>query len=278
MKKHKGMVFTGCSFTFGLSLWYYTSLECLGVHKRVLDQYPDTFAPNLIPHAYIECVKNVRYSRLVANHFDSFDIVRHNPSGSNDSAIELLENLFFSATGHKEGWEIANCNNKVDVTDISRVIFQFTEIGRSKLYIDNIAYEPCEWMNIKNAKKIYKKHKLSLEDYDDYLIKQTISRAKSVLRKLEKVGVKTYVWSWQDNLALQLDKDDFFSRRLIPFIVHNKKYLSYNAILAENTLTCEILHDYKNFIDPPKDRHPTIEGHKLIADNIIKFIEKNENL
>jgi len=59
-KPDKGMVFAGCSFTWGQGLYYYSNLDTLA------EPLPDHYDRNLVRHAHIKFKESVRYPILVA--------------------------------------------------------------------------------------------------------------------------------------------------------------------------------------------------------------------
>ena len=62
----KGIIFAGCSFTWGQGLYYYSNLPTL--------KEPDPFCydGNLVEQSHIKFMESVRFPRLVANHFKTF--------------------------------------------------------------------------------------------------------------------------------------------------------------------------------------------------------------
>ena len=66
----KGILFAGCSFTWGQGLYYYSGLETLK------EPAPEQFDKKLIKDAHLRFMWTIRFPRLVANHFETFEIVK----------------------------------------------------------------------------------------------------------------------------------------------------------------------------------------------------------
>ena len=65
----KGMVFAGCSFTWGQGLYFYSNMPNLDYENA-------NFYPSCkITDAHIRYKDAIRFPRLVANHFETFEIV-----------------------------------------------------------------------------------------------------------------------------------------------------------------------------------------------------------
>ena len=65
----KGLIFAGCSFTWGQGLYYYSGLDTL------VEPAPDCYDAKLVTDAHKKYMETLRYPRLVANHFKTFEIV-----------------------------------------------------------------------------------------------------------------------------------------------------------------------------------------------------------
>ena len=84
----KGMVFAGCSFTWGQGLYYYSNLSTLR------EPLPDHYDSSLVTSSHIEYMRTIRYPRLVSNYFNTFEYVHPNNGGSNHSAIAWWDDCF----------------------------------------------------------------------------------------------------------------------------------------------------------------------------------------
>ena len=62
----KGILFGGCSFTWGQGLYHYSDLERLYHPEKSY-----TFRIGDVTTSQLRMMRSLRYSRLVANHFDN---------------------------------------------------------------------------------------------------------------------------------------------------------------------------------------------------------------
>ena len=84
----KGIVFTGCSFTWGQGLYYYSNLQTLkepGMYR---------YDQSLVNSAHRRYMASVRFPRLVANHFKTFEVVSENNGGRDMDSFNFLKKVF----------------------------------------------------------------------------------------------------------------------------------------------------------------------------------------
>ena len=86
----KGMVFAGCSFTWGEGLHLYSDVCDISYTKN------QNFNIHNIKESHKKCIQTNRFARKVANHFDTWELCREKNGGSN------LDNLEFIKKGEKE--------------------------------------------------------------------------------------------------------------------------------------------------------------------------------
>jgi hypothetical protein len=126
----KGIIFAGCSFTWGQGLYYYSNLN----HIPTMEEW--SFDYDLMTDALVNFKNTLRYPRLVANHFNTFEVCKDSNGGSDDLSIKLINKLFCS---------YSDCDDKILMNkydyltkqnfhydDIEYVIFQTTQLPRSK--------------------------------------------------------------------------------------------------------------------------------------------------
>ena len=66
---YRGMIFAGCSFTWGHGLYYYSNLP------TIKEPPPDAYDAKLVNYSHLKFMESVRYPRIVADHFNSFEFV-----------------------------------------------------------------------------------------------------------------------------------------------------------------------------------------------------------
>jgi hypothetical protein len=265
----KGIVFAGCSNTWGHGLWYYSGLDNIPYGDKNLQYHVDK-------SSYMNFKNSNRYSRLVANHFNTYDVVKHTTAGTDEVSLRFLELLFSSEKDlYDTGWIT---QERYTYDEIDYIIFQTTFPDRSGVYIEH------------NGKT----HRFSLSEHNDWdeyvktltnfgfetfeqfyslLINQMISKIKSAFEFYESKGIKCRIYCWTKEYVDLIKSDEFLSQRFITFEHQGKKYECAQQII-EDYPHYQILFDYETFGEnPPNDYHPSDKMHKVIAENIIRFID-----
>lgn len=81
----KGLVFAGCSFTWGQGLYFYSDLN----HTPKFDDW--VYDYSLMTDALIKFKDTIRFPRLVANHFNTFDVCKATNGGSDVTSLMFLK-------------------------------------------------------------------------------------------------------------------------------------------------------------------------------------------
>lgn len=284
----KGMIFAGCSFTWGQGLYYYSNL------KTLRDQvHPGGYTRGIADSAHHKFKEKIRYPRIVADYFKSFEILHPQNGGSNDSIIRYWENCFtnrnpnemFSSEAH--GLD-SNKIELIEYDDVSHVVFQLTQWMRDILEIEvdgEIIKAPVQWYwdNNKNRDRPYRDlFERYLEstgrifgELNDYLINKGLKNVKRFLQECESKGIKTYILSWPSEFTEWIEMDKWLNDRWITFDYCGKNYQCIEHMNIDNP-EFEIYKDYGSFEIPPQDSHPSLKCHQIIAENIIKFIKNKE--
>ena len=115
----------------------------------------------------------------------------------------------------------------------------------------------------------------TFNEWEKIQIENQYIRLKKELMFYEEKGIKTKILSWENDIVNYLKNDDFSGNR---FIDLNYNGVTYSSIkdLQENNKNMVIKTDFDSFGDiPPLDHHPSKLCHQVIAENIIKNIEKD---
>jgi hypothetical protein len=261
----KGIIFAGCSFTWGQGLYFYSDLPDV---PRMGDS---SFQQHLLKDSHIKFKDTLRFPRLVANHFNTFEIVRKQNGGSDNDSIEFVNELFrFKHNG-----------NDYRYSEFDYLIFQASQIVRNKFRFeyDGKTYD----INVPGKHHTYTENEMMflnwLTDsgitydqwYESFKI-QVTNKIKDFLISVEEKGIKTKILLWQDDLINLVEGDVFLSERFV--ILHNedKKYKCIDYLIKMNK-GMTIQTDYENLVDPVHDTHPSKKCHQIIANSIIKNIE-----
>jgi hypothetical protein len=287
---YKGMMFLGCSFTWGQGLYYYSNMPTL---KEPL---PDHFDPKLVTEAHLQYKNRIRYPRLVADHFDTWELVHPFNGGSNHSAIkwfkswllnslteeekrfELVENVQMSMNKHNadEPPQVYHFNEFshafIQLSQFHRNNFELTHNGQTH----NIPFAMINEEN-KELKELFfdylSSKNLTIDEWIDLYILDNLKEVKNFLLLCEHYNIKTGIMTWPNEYLPYFEKDTWFKDRLITFDYKGSNYLSINDLMKSNR-ECEIKHDYESFQETPKDHHPSKICHRIMADSVIKYIEK----
>jgi hypothetical protein len=265
----KGIIFAGCSFTWGQGLYYYSNLPTLKESKNI-------YNPELVTSAQIEYMKTVRFPRQVANHFKTFELVHKLNGGSHRSIIAWWEAVL--GFGEDKIFQVDGTKVRhADTSEISTVVFQLTQPHRCpNLDLGSVSIAYNEAFYVANRNKFQKwlaEKNISIDEYKDYYTRESLEQVKSFLTKCEKRGLRTVVINWPLENVNYITTDLWFLERLLPLTYNGNNYYDMNRLHSKNP-EMKISTDYDSFSSPPKDDHPSLKCHNLIAENLIRYLEK----
>lgn len=264
-KQMKGLLFTGCSFTWGQGLYYYSNLDTL--REPLPNQYDD----KLVTDAHRRYMATLRYPRLVANHFNTFEVTKPFNSGSEDDSINFINELF----GIKEGYN----TEKYSFSEIEYIIIQTSQLFRNmfKFELNGNLHEFSVFRN-ETKKNFYEwlveVRKITFNDWVKEFTKTTLDRLKELMTFYESKGIKTKILCWSNEYLDAIKSDTFMSDRFIPLIYEDKTYDCIADLMSRNKCFT-INNDYDHFIVPPQDHHPSLKCHQIMANSVIKKIEED---
>lgn len=261
-KQIKGIVFAGCSFTWGQGLYYYSNLPTL------VEPPPYVYDKSLLKETHTEFMKSVRFPRLVANHFETFELVQPFNGGATYSILDWWKCVFSEKDNALQDYPTP----RYDYSDISHVVYQCTQWHRSNA-IPKFNGQSSHFTYYTQYEELFLKwldeNNISLDEYFEKAKQQDISDIKEVLQNFENHGVKTSILSWPDDLVSTIKNDNWLRERYIDFEYEGTTYSSIESLI-ENNKYLETINDYESFIEPPKDGHPSLKCHKIIAENVIR--------
>ena len=288
-----GILFAGCSFTWGQGLYYYSDL------KRIPTMKEWNFDYSLMTDSLVNFKNTVRYPRMVVNHFKTFEVCRDTNGGSDELSIQFIK-MAFDMDDKINGSFDYLTKQKFKYEDISYVIFQTTQPYRSsfKFIHENETYymwpnpQRTEMVRIAklNSHGTYDEIENPIDVFSDYLNKNNIgmdlwlkqhidyvyNEIKKTLMLLEENGIKTKVLNWEYDYIDMMLNDEFFKDRYIYLEHDGKKYKSIDELFL-NVPNTMISKDYEFFgSNPPNDNHPSLLSQKIISDSIIKSINSDK--
>jgi len=264
----KGLIFAGCSFTWGQGLYYYSGLNTL------VEPEPDCYDASLITDAHKRYMETLRYPRIVANHFNTFELVSKQNGGSEESSIDFINSAF--GIGEKFGFLT---DQEFSFSEIEYVIIQTSQPNRNGFYFQYEGEEHKFLIHEKSSKgKFYEwlieERKLTIDEWFEEHKETYIEKIKRLMKFLESNGIKTKILCWENDYLNLIRSDIFMYNRFIPLEYRGDQFSSIRDLMSKHShLT--INSDYDNFQDPPKDHHPSKECHQVLAESVIKSIESD---
>jgi hypothetical protein len=271
-KVTKGILFAGCSFTWGSGLWYYSKLP------TIIEQTGQSFDSRKMNLAHINYMTSVRFPRLVANHFNTFEIVNPNNGGSNEEMIRWWTECF--TNGVRGYWAFDSIYPHISYNEISYVVIQLTQWVRNDFTLDynnqKITKPLYQWIQDPILIEWLVENNINLEDFINDEISKNLKSIKEFLQHLETFNIKAILFSYPDDYIDLIESDEWLSDRFIQFNYKNNSYKCLDSLMDENK-ELKIKYDFKNINNPPDDEHPSLDCHNLIAKHIIDKINSYES-
>lgn len=273
----KGMVFAGCSFTWGEGLHLYSDVCDISYTKN------QNFNIHNIKESHKKCIQTNRFARKVANHFDTWELCREKNGGSNLDNLEFIKKSF----GINEDYTLQP-NSTFNIKDISCLVFQIThpERGPFLLYSnkDNIKYK-MHIMSLDNEslnnqpeekEKLIKLYEEYGDSFESQISKTLFDELEELFIFLEKHNIICKILLWQERVGKSIENNKFLGDRLITLSYRKKVYKSIEE-LTDRYSKLAILGHFKKFGVQMNDQHPSKLCHQLIAENIINNLENDTN-
>ena len=265
----KGILFGGCSFTWGQGLYFYSDLPNLYNPTNVYE-----FESNKITNAQLKFKDTIRFPRLVANHFNTFEIVKETNGGSEDKSFDFFNSIFQNKKN------ILSSNSNYTYDDFDYIVIQLSSIIRNVFYFNingNEFARPFQNLSSVNEEDILTYMKINnytFEDCYNQFLDQQFQRLKKELMFYENKGIKIKIILWFDDLLNRIQTDNFFINKIVTLKYDNKEF---NTVLELGDSYDEmyIINDpyfkHKKF----NDYHPSKLLHTIIAEGVIRAIEND---
>ena len=274
----KGILFGGCSFTWGQGLYYYSNLNHVPILENDYSYYPE-----LIKESHLRFKDTIRYPRLVANHFNTFEVVKNVNGGSEDETFEFFKMIFDPSMNGEEHVSY----KKYKYEDFDYMVIQLSQVSRNKFWFTlNGVYQHCgAWVggggeitfghNVDNLFLWMDENNVSVEEWFNLHKDLQVKRLKEKLLFYEEKGINPIIFAWTDELLDRIKKDEYLYSKFINLEYNGEIYETIENLQRKNN-HLEIKGDVNNFKGiPPLDHHPSKECHEIFAQNIIKRIEKD---
>lgn len=278
----KGILFAGDSYTWGEGLHLYSDLPDIVYEEHGFDIY------NYTP-AHKNWIEANRFSRRVANHFNTFDLVRFENGGNNTDIFNFIDNI---ETEYQSRYVIANNSTHRAFTykldDFDYIVIQLTDIFRSDVELPN--GKTC---NIRSSQSIkdtgftdYLRDTFNndLNKFISYYLEKFSKELENRIKKYESLGIKKcFIITWQNDILSFIKNNLFLNERLITFNLGTRiaetiwdlqSAFEVNNSNPEMTINKDSYLLGKNIITT--NGHTSLTAHKVMAKSIIKKIEENE--
>ena len=255
----KGIIFSGCSFTWGQGLWMYydkdikipMSIEYTGGKDNMDVEWKSTRVPE---EAY-ELHKTLGWPTKVAEYLNGTPIIKRYNGGNDEESIRFINEVFGNNDVSVNKHSMVKKN--YDIENVDYIFFQTTQPYRCdfEFKYNNKDYKMWSTPNLQNfervsemvfvkgqgiqerqhSKKIGERifidwlidNNYTFDDFEKIHTEQVMDRVESVLKKYSEMGKKVYLlnWTWEYWKAI---KDRPFLKNIhIPF---NYKGFTYNSI------------------------------------------------
>ena len=274
----KGLLFGGCSFTWGQGLYFYSDLPGL-----VYPPNETTYERHHLTDAHLKFKDTIRHPRLIANRFNTFEVVKNINGGSEDETFDFFNMIF---NPNKNGEEHVSYK-KYKYEDFDYMIIQLSQVSRNKFWFTlNGIHQHCgAWVggggevtfghNIDNLFLWMDENNISVEEWFNLHKDIQVKRLKEKLLFYEDKGIKPIIFAWTDELLDRIKQDEYLYSKFINLEYNGEIYETIENLQRKNS-HLEIKGDVNNFKGvPPLDHHPSKECHQIFAQNIIKRIEKD---
>lgn len=268
----KAIAFGGCSFTWGQGLYHYSDLP------NVVNVEEGVYHDHLVSFCQREFAALHRYPRLVANYYETCDLVQPYNGGSNTDAIRYWESrILYHEQLNIHGKHLTK-EQMVKPEEVQLFVFQFTQPHREPnfelLDENNNAYMHYSAMEQGRVFEEYmaKKGFSNISEYEQYYRKICAESIKTFLQKLEKHGIRTMLYTWPNENVYHILQDEWLKDRYMRISYNGKTYDSQSELM-QDVKQLTIKYDTEYFGEAtPTDHHPSLKCHKVIANNIINYI------
>ena len=267
----KGIVFCGCSFTWGQGLWYYSNLENMFYPEN---EYNFNIAN--VKHPELRYKDTIRFPRLVANHFSTFELVKKQNGGCEDDSINFIQQLFHG------GNHSHLTDDRFSTNDISYIFIQTSQLARNRFYFELDGQE--EWAIIWNSNhgenidkflRWIDENELSFDDWKKLHIKNQMDRLKDIIFQYDNnYKIRVRIFCWENDYLDYIKNDEILNKHFFTLKYNNQEFDSISDMMNKNR-SFYIKYDTLTFITPPQDHHPSKKCHEVIAQNIINLIEED---
>jgi len=272
----KGIVFAGCSFTWGEGLELYSKYDSVNINsiKRYSYHFPDM--GYFMPKSHLKFIESNRFSRLVSHHFRTFDLVAEKNGGNHQTMINHIKKslldygddiglIIVQITEYLRGIKMhKNCNNECCSKDLVRMVEDYYSVKAGNRDDDTLYYHDIIQNNISGEPQDELK-KLGKQYFTEFIEELKLINEKT------NIPVK-FLGSWVEPM-LPISSN-FYEENLIKISYDSKQYDTIHDLLNEHGDDLIIANELKW----SNNWHPNLKFQTIISNSIIKYLEKNSVL
>mgnify|MGYP001434731339 CR=1 FL=1 len=287
------IIFSGCSFTWGQSLWAYEKEP-----KNIPCALEWTRLGYDISEELQETRTKYRFANLVSNSLGNYEpYVKRVNGGSDEESIRFVDVVM-----GKEDTDLHLFNETPYPNLVDGIVFQTTQAFRScypfrykgkqyKLFstpdmknftkVEVIKLNSDgneEYFEIENGIDIFIEYLISknikVEEFAKAHIKKWIGEIENLLKNYHDLGKKVFLLSWTDEYLEEINKNNFLKSIFVPLYYDNKIFNCIDDLYNYNEemrIDKHIKNRYMGF-----DEHPSSICHDVIANSILKKWNEKE--
>lgn len=282
----KSIIAVGDSFTYGEGLQYFSELPSVVFPEN------HVYNPKLINISQYKFIEKYRYVQQVVDKIGTTAITRSKNGGSHKQIEDFLETVLpinsinkpnftqkLEHYSHAYDPELSLKDISARLDEISHIIIQTTNPMR-----DDFEFERNgNTFNTKNINgdnrnncPIYKEFvEYCIENFggygqtENYIFKLFLDRIEDRCKLYESNGIKIMLLLWQDENNSAAFEHPYFKDKIVKIYYNDNEYTSIREWQLKNPKFF-LKNSFRHIQKCKNDDHPTLEGHTIIAESIIK--------
>ena len=275
----------GCSFTWGQGLWYYHD-----TNEYVPTTYEYLHNVKKIPQSSLDFKDKNNWPGLVSSHFNTSYMMKSWNGGTDHESIQFINTDVFDKNEDIE-WLI------FQTTQLYRSPFEFEVDGKKYIVKSEPDKENLAEINLladghydglhvpqKDFGKFFDwahQNKINPAKFCEMNLLTVMDNIENVLKKCEERGIKTAILCWTEEYLTEIIRRKFLTDRFIRLNYNGYEYSHIDDLQQKNpqlfiAKDTSKLHKSGDGFPSTDDWHPSLDCHKIIADNVINFIKEYE--
>jgi hypothetical protein len=274
----KGILFAGDSFTWGEGLHLYSDLPDIDYNEVSFNHC--RYTP-----AHKDWINANRFSRRVANHFETFDLVRYHNGGNNNEIFDFIDNIEkVYADRYVDAQDSTHRMFRYKMIDFDYIVVQLTDMFRAKVeFIHNNIIKKCSIRSEDSIKEtefdkyLQEIHNNDINKFIDIFLDGFAKMVEQKFKQYESMGVKKcLIHTWQNELIPYIKNNSFLNDRFIEYNVNGNIVSSIWDLQLRNGMSISDDPYFTTISKQVVNGHTSLKAHKIQAEAIINKIEEIE--